>query len=248
MERAKEINITQLLQALLKKWWLIVVCAILFGILAFVYTDNFVTPYYSARVTVYVNNTKESVNTLGVSASDLATSQRLVATYLNILKSNTVLSKVAEAVGSGVQAGQIRGMMTAQSLDDTEVFQVNISNADPYMAAKIANAVADVAPAEIAGIIDGSSTKIIDYADVPVAPYTPNTSRNTAIGIIMGIVLACAIVVLQTLLDVRIKSEEDLAQLSKVPVLGKIPDLTADIKDHYGYVRQEQDEKGEVEK
>ena len=39
------------------------------------------------------------------------------------------------------------------------------------------------------------------------------------------------------LLDVRVKSEEDLALLSNAPVLGAIPDLVLNIKDEHGYNR-----------
>ena len=235
MEVSREINLKELFSALLRKWWLIVICTVLAGVLAFVYTDQFVTPLYQAKVTFYVNNTRSTTTTAGISSSDLATSQRLVLTYLNILKSDTILEKVADTVEENVTASQIRGMITAEALDETEVFVVKISHANPYTAANIANAIAKVAPANLEQIIDGSSTKIVDYAKVPAAPYSPNKTRNAIIGVAVGAVVAIAFAVLQVLLDVRVKSEEDLRQLSSAPVLGVIPDLTSEQKDGYGY-------------
>ena len=235
--KMKELNITELATAIIHKVWLIVLCAVLCGAAVFIYTDHFVTPLYRARISVYVNNTKAQVNANanGISASDLATSQRLVQTYINILSSDSVLSTVAENLNLGISAGGIKGMLSANAMGETEIFEVHISSPDPNLAAKIANAIADVAPEEISKIVEGSSTKIIDYAKVPYAPYTPNKTTNTSFGLIGGALLAVAIVVLQTMLDVRVKSEEDLAAISSAPVLGLIPDLVMDSRGEYSY-------------
>lgn len=237
MENIKEINLAELFSALLRKIWLIVLCAVVAGALVYAYTVNFVTPMYRSRITVYVNNTisTNSGNNHSISATDLATSQRLVATYINILESNRVLDPVAEKVGHGLTASHIRSMMAAAPMDETEVFEVQISSSNPQMAATIANKIAEVAPAIIEEIVVGSSTKIIDNAKVAAAPYAPSKSRNTTFGMIGGAVLAVCVVVLQTLLDVRVKGEEDLALISNAPVLGLIPDLAMESKDSYGY-------------
>lgn len=235
MENIKEINLAELLSALVRKIWLVVLCAMLAGALVYAYTVNFVTPMYRSRITVYVNNTVVTNGNNQISATDLATSQRLVATYINILESNRVLDPVAEKVGRGLTASHIRAMMAAAPMDETEVFEVQISSSDAKLAATIANAIAEVAPEKIEEIVVGSSTKIIDYAKVAASPYSPNRSRNTTFGMIGGALLAACIVVLQTLLDVRVKGEEDLALISNAPVLGLIPDLALESKDSYGY-------------
>lgn len=235
--KIKEINLSEIAAAIVQKIWLVVLCAVLCGAATFFYTANFITPLYRSSVSIYVNNTTQQVtsNANGISASDLATSQRLVNTYINILSSDTVLNKVAEEVDLGISGSGIRSLMSASAMGETEIFQVYISHSDPKIAAKIANAIAEVAPEEIANIVEGSSTKIIDYAKVSGAPYTPNKTTNTTYGMIAGALVAVLIIVLQVLLDVRVKSEEDLAGISNAPVLGLIPDLVMDIRGDYAY-------------
>lgn len=236
MNNMKEINLSQIFSALLRKAWLIVVCAVLAGTVAYVYTANFIAPLYRSSISIYVNNTVKVENPNSVSANDLVTSQELVRSYVTILESDNVLSVVAEQVGHGVTPGYIRAGMSAYSLNETEIFEVAISDTNPKMAARIANAIADVAPIKIPEIKIGSSAVIIDRAEVAGAPYTPNRSRNTVMGIGVGAVIAVAIIVLQVMLDVRIKSEEDLAAISDAPVLGLIPDLVVDKSNaQYGY-------------
>ena len=239
MENLKEINLTELMSALLRKLWLIVLCAGVVGILAYAYTANFVTEMYRSRVTVYVNSNQG--NTVNISASELATSQKLVYTYIEMVKSETVLEEVAKEVaansitGKKPSAAQIKAMITSAPLEETEIFEVVVSNSDPQLACDIANAIGKVAPGKIEEFAVGSSTKIIDWAKIATSPYAPSKSRNTAIGIIAGAVAAVCFVILQALLDVRVKSEEDFAAISSAPVLGMIPDLSTENRGQYSH-------------
>jgi capsular polysaccharide biosynthesis protein len=92
-----------------------------------------------------------------------------------------------------------------------------------------------VAPDEIANFLEGSSTKIIDYAKVPSYPSSPNLKQNCLLGALAGILIAVIYVTLRVLLDVRIKTDEDLTAMFDVPVLGQIPDFNVVQKKRKGY-------------
>ena len=239
MERTREINLLALGKVVLKKAWLVVLAAVIFGIGGYMYTVKFVKPMYEASVLLYVNNSIHTDNQGDITASDLATSQRLVKTYVIILQSNPVMEKVSKELehvyGNKLSGGQIRGMITASAVDDTEVFSVKVTNADPVLAAQIANCVAAVAPKEIENVITGSSGKVVQEAKVPSAPISINKTKKAILAAAVGAALVIAIVAVQALLDVRIKDEEDLAYISSAPVLGFIPDLTRSSESHYGY-------------
>ncbi len=232
MEKTVEIDLWALVMACLRRAWMILLCAVVAGAIAFSYTKLLVTPVYKASATFYVNNsTSDGKNT--ISSSDLSTAQRLVATYVNIIKSDTVLEKVIQQGNLNLKTAELRSLMQASSVDETELFSVSVTHPDPAMAAKIANAVAAVAPTEIQNIMIGSSTKVIDYAKVPTSPSAPSATRNAILGAAIGAFLAIAIVVVQQLLDRRIKNEDDLAHLANVPVLGVIPDFDTELKPSY---------------
>lgn len=221
-----QLDLWKLLQVYLRKWWIIALFALLSAGGMLFYTANFITPQYRASVTIYVNNTNRNNETLDyVSGSDLSTSQRLVSTYTNMLTSDTVLEQVIEATGQHFTPDGLRGMISAEQVGDTEIFKVNVRHTDPKAAAQIANAIAETAPDVIADFVEGSSTKIIDYAKMPTGRFTPSYKKNTVTGFIIGAAIAVALLTLQFLLDVRIKDENDLSDLFDIPVLGQIPDL-----------------------
>lgn len=218
-----EIDLIKLLTAYLHKWWLILLCALVVGGGALLYTMKFITPLYQASITIYVNNVRSGERIDYISGSNLQASQQLVSTYANIIQSDTVLSKVIEEAGVNYTPDQMRGLLSTKQVGGTELFNVYVTHPDPKMAAYLANTVASVAPAEIETFVEGSSTKIIDYAKVPGGSCSPSYSRNTVVGALIGGVLAVVYVTLRCLLDVRIKGEDDLAAMFDYPVLGQIP-------------------------
>ena len=220
-----EIDLQELLMLYLHKWWVIVLCAVLAGTIAFGGTLFLMTPMYKANVSVYVNNNRENPEDGYVSYYDLNTSLRLVNTYINIVTSNRVLERVSEALNYDYSAAELAGMLSAEQMNNTEIFRVYVTHEDPEEAARIANAVALVAPDEIANVIEGSSARIIDMAKVPTAKASPNYTTMTLLGVAAGVLIAIVALTIQQLSDTRIKDEDDLVSLFNMPVLGRIPDL-----------------------
>ena len=186
-------------------------------------TAVFITPHYKASVTFYVNNASSMQQIESISSANLSTSMRLVQTYVNIIKSNTVLTDVIEEGNLNCSPNDIRKIMKAEQVDETEMFTVSISHSDAATAAHIANTIAKVAPGSISSIVEGSSTKIIDYAGTPLKPYTPNYQKNIVLGVLLGIIIVCVVQTLRYLFDMRLTDEEDINAYFTAPVLGSIP-------------------------
>lgn len=238
MNETVEFDLREFAKIIAKRVWIIMLCAVIVGASVLIYTVNFVTPQYQANVTIYVNNNSSTEGTHYISSADLAVALRLVSTYVNIIQSNTVLEKVIAEAGLMLTADQVRSMISAEAVGETEMFRVTVTTPNPQMSADLANAIAKVAPGEIAAIIEGSSAKIIDYARVPADRSSPNYVTNTIIGILVGAALAIVVILLQNIMDTRVKSEEDLENVCDIPVLGVIPDLSGDTKDKRKKVRR----------
>lgn len=229
MNETIEIDLREWGKALLYRIWIIILCAVVCGTATLIYTANFITPKYKAEVTMFLNN-KTSGEDYYMNSSDYAVALRQVETYTKIISSNAVLDKVAESLGNGITGDQIRTMMTASAVGETEMFKVAVLSPDPELSKNIANAIADVAPGEIAKFGLGSVAKVVDYARSPKSRYSPSYTVNTVMGAFTGAVLAAAFIILRLQLDVRVKKSEDLEKILSVPVLGVIPELTESAK------------------
>lgn len=225
-ERKDEITIDlgKLMSYYLRHWGLLFVSGLALAFIAFMVTKFAITPQYKASVTIYVNNTSSTQGIESITGTNLTAAQQLVNTYVNIIKSDTVLDEVIQNGNLSGTAENIRQIMTASQVDDTEMFTVTISHPDPETAAHIANTIAAVAPNRISGFVKGSSTEIIDYAKVSAAPYTPSYSKNVVLGALLGCVLMGTYLTIRFLFDMRIKDEEDVVEYLKIPVLGVIPE------------------------
>lgn len=224
MEETNEISLQEIFMILWNKVGVIILCTLIGGMAAFGVSAYIIDPTYTSRVSMYVNSNTERENTIA-SLNDINASQKLVSTYIEILKSDNVLSKVIAETGFDYTPGEVRKMLTANAVNGTEIFEVKVTTEDAEKAAVIANTIAAVAPEEIIRVVKAGSVELIDEAMPATSPSSPNVLLNTLIGIMLGGVLSVLGVLVAAMLDNRIKNEEDLKKAFDLPILGTIPDL-----------------------
>lgn len=248
MEKTFEIDIKRLLMELLYKSWIMILAAVIFAVGGYVYAKTRLTPRYTASASLYVNNYDSLVNSeiKKVSSSDIYTSQTLVQTYLTFLSTDKVLDEVAAQLNGKYTDAQIRGMMSAQAMNETEIFQVSITSTNPEEAAQIVNIIADMAPRVITNYIEGSSVKVVDYAKIPQTRSFPVYRKYIILGFIAGGGLSAIVIILMFLFNSKITSEDDIKKLFTAPVIGKIPNFEQRTVSDSGYNYRYIDSKKEV--
>ena len=232
-----EIDLQRLFGALLNKAWLIALVAIICAVVMFVGTLFLVTPTYQSAAMFYVNNSSLSLGeaSLSISSADISASRGLVKSYIVILKTRETLNDVIDYAGVDLTYGTLKGMITAEAVDSTEIFRVVVTSDDPVEAEKIADAISYILPKRISNIIEGSSARVVDYAVLPSSPSSPSYPKAATIGFLIGAVLMAVLVIIGELMDVTIRTEEDITQNCKHPVLASVPDMESHGKSGYGY-------------
>jgi capsular exopolysaccharide synthesis family protein len=69
----------------------------------------------------------------------------------------------------------------------------------------------------------GNNVRLMDRAEVPSAPFTPNVRRNLLLGSLAGLLLAIGLVLAIDYLDDTVKTPEDITRRLKLPFLGLVP-------------------------
>ena len=76
---------------------------------------------------------------------------------------------------------------------------------------------------KVAGGVDKNNISIIDPAVAPFSQHSPDTKINLLLGTLIGLLSSSLLVILMGHKDERIKSVEDIAKLSELPILGIFP-------------------------
>lgn len=223
-----EINIVFLLETVLKKWWLLVVSAIVmatFGLGLGVVTT---TPTYTSDMSFTTYN-QEASNV--VSSGDINSSVQMANTFKYILKSRTMLERVAQSCGGNTSIGQIERSMKVTTEPDTNIIIIRITTEDPQLSYRIASGF-EKCYAEVVNYAYPNAT--LQLCETPLLPNEPDVSKSamrfSVIGAIVGFAIAFIAVIVtnavrdtvQTVEDIQVKLESNIiGTVGNVRIKGK---------------------------
>lgn len=230
-EEEDTISITRLLQAVWKRILWVIAAVVIAVAASAIITQFFITPQYQASCWLFVNtfSSDSSYTQNQISATQLQAATQLANTYIQMLRSETVLNDVSGELGGAYSPQQLSQMISASAITDTQILVITVTHPDPEQAAQIANAVAQVAPASIQSFVEGSSVTVPQYASVPTAPSSPSVSRNLLIGFLVGLVVGVGAALVAYFLDTRVTQQDNLSEMFGYPLLGIIPNMDSDM-------------------
>lgn len=220
----EQINIIDVIKLFLRNWWKIALTAILGALIALLVTVYAMTPIYTSRGSLYVNNNNTTISQ-NVNLSDLATAQQLAYTYVELLSSDTFMSQVLSYSQLPYTAAQLKSMVSMSPLNETEIIEIKAISYYPEHSQAIVDSVLKNAQDEIMRVIQAGSITVVDQATLPLSPSSPSVKRNVAIGFMLGALLTMFILFVVDVFDTRIKSEKDLRKVREFPLLGVIPQI-----------------------
>ena len=222
---AIEIDLLALAQAVWKRIWLVLASVVIGSAAAFVLAAFLITPLYQSKSMLYVNNSSISVGStsFSISTGELSAAQSLVKTYIVIMQSRQTLNAVIEQAGLPYTYDELKEMVSAASVNNTEIFEIVATSPDPEEAELVVNRISDILPDKIADIVEGSSVRVVDYGVVPVYPVSPNVTQFALVGFLLGGVVSIGLIILLELLNNAIRSEDYLIQTYNLPVLAVVP-------------------------
>ena len=233
-----EIDLQRVFSVLLSKAWLIGLVTAIFLVGAYLYSALFITPTYRSDFTAYVDNRITTNETNGsTTTSDLNASIYLTYLYEDIILSRSVLNDAAAKCNLNIAYKSLRNMVTTSVADDAALITVSVVADDPVVAQDLAVAIAEVAPAHVSRMKEGSSMRILDAPLLPTSKYAPSNTKNAMLGAVIGFVLITVAVLAGDLINDIVRGADELERRYNVVVIGTIPDLSSAEKnpENYGY-------------
>lgn len=218
----EEIDLRELFRMFLKRWWVLAVCAVVCAVAAGLWTYYMIVPVYEANTTLYIGRNADEQS--GQLANDLYIGTMVITDYREIAKSRIVASEVIKELGlSNYSTNQMAGKINVSQKNDTRVIQISVQDVNPKMAMDITNKVAEVFQKKVVEIMHIDNAQIIDTAELPKAPISPDKRRNVILAFVIGLAIGAGIVFLIEFLDDTIKTQEDVKKYIDLPVVGNIP-------------------------
>jgi len=217
----EEINLRDLL-SYFKKHLILFIVVVLFVVSAgTIYSVFILKPEYKSQATVILSSDK-SKNTV---QSEINANKNLIDTYTEVVKSHRVLDRVKSEMQIEDTYEQLVKKVTVASLKDTEIISISVVDLDKNHSYSLANKIADTFTDEIGQIYNDKSVNVLDRAVEPQKPYNVDIIKQEAIYAAAGIVLATTVIFLMFYFDRTIKTTEQIEQLFKLPIYGKVRKL-----------------------
>ena len=205
-----EIDLGEVISVVLSRIWIVIFIGILGALSMMIISKFLIAPVYSTTTQVYVLNRQDQSST-NLTSADLQSGSQLSKDYVEIITSRTVLEQVISELGlEDIDAAGLKSMVSVSAPTDTRSIYITVNDTDAYRAQQI---------------VQVEAVNVVDEANIPASPSSPNIIKNTILGGVAGIVLAIAIIVIGFLMDDTIKTSDDVERYLGLSVLGSIPVL-----------------------
>lgn len=215
-----EIDIGHILSILWEKILLIIATGIIVGLASFLVSKFLITPKYESETKLYVlNRANDSATTL----SDVQLSTQLTKDYQILVTSAPVMNQVIKELGLNMKASELASTISVDTPSDTRVLQITVTSDDPKRAKDIADKVAQVSSKKICDIMKIEQVNVIEEGSLSEEPAVDTVQKWTLIGLALGIVLSCAVIIIRSMLDDTVKTTEDVEKYFDLSTLAVIP-------------------------
>ena len=160
--------------------------------------------------------------------SDFVVDERLISTYLALVKRRPVLEEAAERLGFTGMIEELAASVAASNPPGTQLISIRAENPDPEVAAAIANAVAEafINRTELEMGRPGALA-LAEQGSTPLAPFSPNLRVSLALAVMLAGVGATSLALVLDRVDKRIRTPEDVKAATQLPTIGIIPSMGA---------------------
>ena len=148
----------------------------------------------------------------------------LVDDYRELIKSKKIAQQVIKNLNLPYSPEKLISKIQVESVNDTNLLKIIITDKNSYVARDIANEIADVfVNKEVEYYYNIKNIGVVDKAEASKTPYNINIVKQIILSILIGFILGCGTVFIIYYFDNTIKDKETVEEKLKLPVIGSIP-------------------------
>lgn len=199
-----EIDLLELLKALLKNSKKILICTFVCGMVAFVLSAFILPKSFSSSTDITIVPAGQSMD------------------YTSYLVGDKVLNDVGSKLKMD-SASLNESIVVTRDSNNSYNYNIVVTTNDPEKSCKVASKVVDSFKSQLGSELNLNGVTTVNEAQVNNVPASPNTKKNTLIGLFIGFVSSVGIVILCFLFDKHFKNKDEVEAYLGVDVLAEIP-------------------------
>ena len=231
------VKVEDIIKTVKNGWKIIVTITIVCTLIAAIISYFFIKPKYETSVKVFIGKKTavehkgyQNSNNIGYDSSEVSMYQNLMETYAQVITTRDSIGLALKSIGLSDNQANVDGVLNGLSViasQGTQILNITYISTNKNEMVPIVNSLTKVFINQSKKLISNGNVEVIEAAQVPNKPISPNKTLNTIIGFIIGLILSLGIVFLVEYLDNSVKSSEELERLLDVPVIGVIPEIKA---------------------
>lgn len=221
------INLQEVAYALKKRWKLIALITIVATLISAILSFFVIKPQYEATTKLFIGKQETSQNTANYDNNDIMMYQKLMKTYAELVKTSDLVTNAVKSANLDYNQKEIKEILTNLNVTpsaDTQILDLSFKGENPKEVLKITEAITNEFISESKDLIPNGNVQIIQKAQLPEHPVSPNKKLNILIAFFLGLMVGVGVVLLIEYLDNTFKSREDLENTLELPIIGTIPD------------------------
>ena len=219
----ENINISEILDALKKRYKIIISITLAFTIIAALVSFFVIKPKYEVTTKLFIG--KEQSKTQDFNSNDITMYQKLLSTYAEVVTTNDLVEKAIEKGKIDETVKDVKEGLKVTPRADTQILEISYTGTNKEEAVDIVENITDQFIKESKKLIPNGNIKIIQKAKMPEKPVSPNKKLNILIAFVLGLMVSIGLSLLLEFMDNTYKSKEELEKVVDLPVLGVIPEL-----------------------
>ena len=218
MEEELGLSLGDMLKALKRRWYLMVIIPIVVAVLANMYVVNYTVDVYTAQVKLYT--LFDYVDSTGTTRYDLSSSAYFVNDYKELIQTPAVLQETCSRLGwPGWPGGMSVGVSAVQ---DTRFITISVTGRDPQMCMEAANMLGQVFSEYIRNMLNQDSLHVAVEATLPTWPSNSGRGSMVPMAALASLALVAFALVGLEVLNTKVRAESDADVRFKTNILSNV--------------------------
>ena len=218
MEEELGLSLGDMVKAIKRRWYLLVIIPIIVAVLANFYVANYTVDVYTAQVKLYT--LFDYVDTTGTTRYDLSSSAYFVNDYKELIQAPEVMRETCSRLGwPGWPGGMSVGVSAVQ---DTRFITISVTGVNPEMCMQAANMLGQVFSEYIRNMLNQDSVHVAVEATLPTWPSNGGRGSMVPMAALASLALVAFALVALEILNTKVRADSDADVRFKTNILSSV--------------------------